>query len=152
MGKEAKERAVPLLGPAPPPSSEAVRRLMVGNRGKDTKPEVAVRKALREASLTGYRIDWKKAPGRPDIAFVGHRVAVFVHGCFWHRCPHCQLPNPRTNSEYWQRKFVRNKERDARKVRELEAAGWRVVELWECKTQTEMDVCVSKVKQALERD
>ncbi len=75
-------------GPAvPPASSEAVRHSMQGNRSKNTKPELLVRRYLREAGLTGYRLQWKGAAGRPDIAFPGRRVAIFVHGCFWHRCP-----------------------------------------------------------------
>ena len=65
---------------------------MQANKSKNTKPELLVRARLREAGYTGYRLHWKKAPGKPDICFPGRRVAIFVNGCFWHRCPHCALP------------------------------------------------------------
>lgn len=117
---------------APEASSEAVRHSMQGNKGKDTKPELLVRERLREAGLTGYRLQWKKAPGRPDIAWPGKKCAIFVNGCFWHRCPHCNPRMPRTHPEYWQEKFTRNQERDARNLAALEADGWTVHVIWEC--------------------
>src|SRR5688500_11643951 len=87
------------LGPAPPASSEAIRRSMVGNRPTNTNPETRVRQALWAAGIKGYRKDWQKAPGKPDIAFVGRRVAVFVHGCYWHSCPKCNIPRPKKNAD-----------------------------------------------------
>lgn len=111
--------------------SERTRRTMQGNKGKDTKPELVLRACLRDAGLVGYRLQWK-VPGRPDIAWPGKKVAVFVNGCFWHRCPHCSPSMPKTNVEYWVVKFDRNRERDARNLRELEEAGWRVHVVWEC--------------------
>jgi len=80
---------------SPRPRSEAVSRVMSANRAKDTRPEVALRKALRRAGGRGYRLHYKRVPGRPDIAFVSKRVAVFVNGCYWHRCPKCDLPLPK---------------------------------------------------------
>lgn len=106
---------------------------MQANRSKDTKPELRVRAALREAGLTGYRLHWKKAPGRPDVCFPGRRVAIFVHGCFWHRCPHCSPSHPKTHSAFWQDKFARNRARDARDSARLVEAGWTVVVVWECR-------------------
>lgn len=82
--------------------------------------------------LRGYRKDVKGLPGRPDIAYMRDKVAVFVHGCFWHRCPTCALKIPKNNPEYWKWKFTRNQQRDARVVAELEEAGWKVVRLWSC--------------------
>ncbi len=105
---------------------------MKGNVRSGTKPELVLRRLLRESGFPGYRLNWKKAPGTPDIAYPGRKVAIFVNGCFWHRCPHCRPAMPNSNGEFWARKFERNKERDARKVRELTAAGWRVVVIWEC--------------------
>ena len=132
-GKTGAEPAGPSRRPGvPPASSEATRHVMQANRGRDTSPELAVRAALRAAGLTGYRLHWKGAPGRPDVCFVGRRVAIFVHGCYWHRCPHCALRTPRTHAEFWEAKFARNRERDARAVRELVSAGWTVVVVWEC--------------------
>ena len=117
-----------------PPASQtpAVRKTMQSNKGKDTKPELVVRKMLREAGFPGYRLQWKKAPGRPDIAYPGRKVAIFVNGCFWHRCPTCKLPVPKTNQEYWEEKFKRNVERDQQRTAELEALGWKVLVVWEC--------------------
>ncbi|MBM6775312.1 very short patch repair endonuclease [Olsenella profusa] len=105
---------------------------MQANRSKDTSPELTVRAALRAAGLTGYRLHWKKAPGKPDVCFPGRRLAIFVHGCFWHRCPHCSPSRPKTHSAFWQAKFARNRERDARDCAELVGMGWTVVVVWEC--------------------
>ena len=121
-----------LLGPAPPATSEAVSHSMRGNRGKDTGPERTLRQLLREAGHPGYRLHWRKAPGRPDVAYPGRKVAIFVHGDFWHRCPHCDPPLPKSHRDFWQRKFALNVERDRRKVAALEEEGWTVVVVWEC--------------------
>ncbi len=111
--------------------SEAVHKAMVGNKGSGTKPELLVRKRLREAGLTGYRLQWKVV-GRPDIAWPGKKVALFVNGCFWHRCPHCELSMPKTNVEYWVVKFEKNVERDRRTMEALQEKGWNVFVIWEC--------------------
>lgn len=117
---------------APEASSLATRHVMQANRSKNTSPELKVRAALRDAGLTGYRIHWKKAPGHPDVCFVGRRVAIFVHGCFWHRCPRCSPSRPKTHSEFWQAKFARNRARDARDCARLVEEGWTVLVVWEC--------------------
>ena len=114
-------------------TSEATRHVMQANKSKNTKPELKVRAALRERGLVGYRLHWKKAPGHPDICFPGRRVAIFVHGCFWHRCPYCALPMPKSNVEFWQAKFARNRARDARDKAQLVQAGWTVIVVWECR-------------------
>jgi len=111
--------------------SEAVHKSMVGNKRADTRPELLVRSRLRAAGLSGYRLQWK-IPGRPDIAWPGKKVALFVNGCFWHRCPHCALALPKTNIEYWTLKFERNQKRDARNLEVLEAMGWKTHVIWEC--------------------
>ena len=110
--------------------STATRKSMQGNKRRDTKPEVKVRQMLRQMGFTGYRVDWGKAPGRPDVAFVGRKLAIFVMGCFWHRCPECQMSVPKKNVDYWEAKFARNVERDAQNLAALEAAGWKVLVLW----------------------
>ena len=108
-----------------------------------------LRRLLREAGYPGYRLHWKQAPGTPDIAYPGRRVAIFVNGCFWHRCPHCTPPIPKSNSEFWETKFARNQERDARKVAQLEAAGWCVVTVWECELRDRPAEMVHRVLSAL---
>lgn len=105
---------------------------MQANRGKDTGPELKLRRLLREAGFRGYRLHWKKAPGRPDIAYPGRKIAIFVNGCFWHRCPHCNPSTPKSNTDFWRAKFAANEVRDARKAAELQDAGWRVIAVWEC--------------------
>lgn len=80
-----------------------------------------------------FRVGLRGIPGTPDIAFPNRRKAIFVHGCFWHRhdgCPKCYTPKSRL--EFWLDKFRRNVERDARTIRELEAAGWEALVVWEC--------------------
>lgn len=108
------------------------RHSMQGNKRQDTKPELLVRQRLRAAGLTGYRLQWKKAPGRPDIAFPGRKVAIFVNGCFWHRCPHCNPSTPKRNTEFWEAKFRRNVDRDARAIADLKELGWTPITIWEC--------------------
>lgn len=111
--------------------SPAVHKCMVGNKRANTKPELLVRQKLREAGLTGYRLQWK-VPGRPDVAWPGKKVALFVNGCFWHRCPHCNLGLPKSNVEYWTIKFQKNVERDRKNMDLLESMGWTVFVVWEC--------------------
>ena len=113
--------------------SEATRHVMQANKSKNTKPELRVRAALREAGLSGYRLHWKKAPGKPDICYPGRKVAIFVHGCYWHHCPHCAMPTPRSNVAFWEAKFSRNRARDQRDCAQLVEAGWTVLVVWECR-------------------
>jgi DNA mismatch endonuclease, patch repair protein len=132
--------------PNPPPSSPAVRAVMQANRARDTSPERTLRAALRAAGLGGYRLNWRKAPGRPDITYPGRRVAIFVHGCYWHHCPRCYPNLPKSNPDFWARKFELNRERDARKRATLETAGWQVHEVWECDLRDSVDKVVDVVK------
>ncbi len=111
--------------------SAATHKSMQGNKRRDTKPEVLVRRMLREMGFPGYRCDWGKAPGRPDVAFVGRKLAIEIRGCFWHRCPSCSLSVPKKNLDYWEAKFARNVERDEQNLAALEEAGWKVLVLWE---------------------
>ena len=120
------------LPAAPPPSSPAVRKTMQANRGKNTGPELKLRQLLREAGYPGYRLHWKKAPGHPDIAYPGRKVAIFVNGCFWHRCPHCNPSTPKSNRDFWEAKFAANRERDSRKTLDLHKMGWTIFTYWEC--------------------
>lgn len=106
-------------------------------RGRDTKPEMRVRRALHAAGLR-YRLHAKGLPGRPDLIFPSRRVAVFVHGCFWHRHPDpdCKLARlPKSRLDFWVPKLEGNRARDERNKAELEALGWTVIELWECQSK-----------------
>jgi DNA mismatch endonuclease (patch repair protein) len=125
---------------------------MQANKSKNTKPELLVRARLREAGCTGYRLHWKKAPGKPDICFPGRRVAIFVNGCFWHRCPHCALPLPKTNVEFWKAKFERNRARDSRDNALLVQDGWTVIVVWECMLKKErLEPTMQEVLRELDR-
>lgn len=115
----------------PDPSSLAARIAMVANVGRGTSPELALRRLLRAAGARGYRVDRRVEGVRPDVVFARERVAVFLHGCFWHRCPTCRYPLPRAHRDFWAAKFRANRRRDRAKRSRLEAAGWRVVEVWE---------------------
>ena len=116
---------------APAASNAHVRKSMQGNKRANTKPELIVRKMLRELGYPGYRLQWGKLPGRPDIVFPGRKLALFVNGCFWHRCVVCNPPSIKTHSEYWEAKFRRNVERDAENQAALKALGWHVEVIWE---------------------
>ena len=124
---------------------------MRANRASDSKPERALRHALRRAGYPGYRLNWRRAPGRPDIAYPGREVAVFVHGCYWHHCPRCHPNLPKSNTDFWARKFELNRERDARKRRELEAARWAVFEVWECDIRERLDDKIVEIATTLEQ-
>lgn len=103
-------------------------------RSKGTRPEMTVRRALWAAGLR-YRVNYKTLPGRPDIVFSKKRIAIFVHGCFWHGhlgCPRHTIP--KTRSDWWRAKIDANRVRDAKVQAELEASGWTVVVVWECET------------------
>ena len=113
--------------------------LMSRVRGKHTKPEMSVRRLLHGMGYR-FRLHRRDLPGSPDIVFPSKRVVVFVHGCFWHRHEGCRrTSDPKTRIEFWQAKFARNVERDAKNQALLEAAGWKVVIVWECET-TKLDV------------
>lgn len=105
--------------------------LMSRIRSKDTKPELAVRTILHRLGFR-FRLHRKDLPGQPDIVLPKYRKIVLVQGCFWHGHS-CRLASkPKSNQDYWSRKIASNQERDRRVRAELEAAGWSVLELWEC--------------------
>jgi DNA mismatch endonuclease (patch repair protein) len=133
-------------GRAPVPESENTSKVMSANRGKDTGPEVLLRKALWAKGVRGYRVHPKDLPGRPDIVFPKYRMVVMVNGCFWHRCPNCKPSVPKTHTDFWNEKFKRNIERDSRVTRELQDMGWRSVVVWECSIKTNVNEVVKRIK------
>ena len=105
---------------------------MANIRGAHTQPERRVRSLLHSLGLR-FRLHQAALPGRPDIVLRRHGTVVFVHGCFWHRHAACNgATTPKTNRGFWQRKFRADVRRDAGNQRDLRAAGWRVVVVWEC--------------------
>lgn len=115
-------------------------------RGRDTKPEMVIRQGLHARGLR-YRLHDRTLPGRPDLVFAKYRAVVFVHGCFWHAhgCKRSKLPA--TRRHFWKKKLEGNAARDQLAVAELQAAGWRILVVWECalrgagsvRTQTVVD-------------
>lgn len=119
--------------------------IMRSVRRKDTGPELVVRRLLHHLGLR-FRLHRKDLPGTPDVVLPRHRTVLFVHGCYWHRHPGCPLStDPNTNKAFWVAKFAANAERDARKTKELEALGWRVLVVWSCETR-DLDRLAAKLE------
>jgi DNA mismatch endonuclease (patch repair protein) len=133
----------------PAASSYGALRTMQSNRSV-SRLEVRFRKALWAGGVRGYRLHLL-LPGRPDVAFPSRRIAVFVHGCFWHSCPKGHLPAPKANADFWKLKLRENQRRDRAAVSELTARGWNVLTLWECDLNQAMDDAVGAVKDAIEK-
>lgn len=111
---------------------ETRSRMMSRIRGRDTRPEVGLRRALHSRGLR-FRLHDRRLPGRPDIVFPRFRAACFVNGCFWHRHAGCRYATtPASRRAFWAAKFEANVARDARNRLELLAVGWRVAVVWEC--------------------
>lgn len=122
-------------------------RMMAGIKGKDTKPELEIRKKLFSLGYR-YRLHDKKLPGKPDLIFPQYRCVIFVNGCFWH-AHGCHLFKwPKTKKSFWRKKINSNKDRDRLVHRELIKQHWRVLQIWECalkgKTKISIDVVISK--------
>lgn len=106
--------------------------MMAGIKSKDTAPEMKVRKYLHGSGFR-YRLHARDLPGSPDLVLPKHRLAIYVHGCFWHRHPGCRYATtPASNVDFWATKFQKNTERDARQHAALSALGWRHITIWEC--------------------
>ncbi|MCQ1537757.1 very short patch repair endonuclease [Methanocalculus taiwanensis] len=135
----------------PPASSSTVKKVMRSMKTKDTKAEVTLRKALREIGLSGYRKNWEKALGKPDITYPGKKVAIFVHGCFWHGCPKCGKQTPKTHSQFWIEKISRNRQRDTNIILKLEESGWKVFVFWECEINKDVQTLAKDVAEFIQR-
>jgi len=129
---------MPLI--SPPASNANVRAAMKGNRAKDTKPELMVRRLLFRLGYR-FRLHRRDLPGTPDLVFPSRRKAVFVHGCFWHQHKGCAWSQPpRSNSDYWSTKLERNVVRDVKVRRALSRMGWKSIAIWECMTRSPSQV------------
>lgn len=114
-------------------------------RRANTKPELAVRKALHAQGLR-FRIHQKSLPGTPDIVLARHRTVIFVHGCFWHRHQYCRYASiPKTRQDFWSDKFQSNIARDKKNEAQLSELGWRVIIVWECETR-ELNILKDRLK------
>jgi DNA mismatch endonuclease, patch repair protein len=120
-------------------SKEARSKLMSRIRSKNTRPEVAVRSVLHRMGFR-FRLHRKDLPGQPDIVLPRHRKVILVQGCFWHGHDCALGSKPKSNQEYWSSKIAANRERDRRVLEELEAAGWAVLEIWECEVRRGTDL------------
>lgn len=117
----------------PTQRSERMSRI----RSTNTRPEVALRKALHRLGFR-FRLHGRGLAGKPDIVLPKYHTAIFVHGCFWHRHAGCKVATtPKSNTEFWVDKFDRNTARDAIKRAQLEADGWNVIVVWECDLKTD---------------
>lgn len=123
--------------------------MMAGIRARDTKPEMLVRRLLF-ASGYRFRLHRRDLPGAPDVVLPGRKVAIFVHGCFWHRHPGCSFATlPATNAAFWHAKLSGNVKRDVRAIEALTAAGWRVLVVWECATKRKPPAAAMDLAQKL---
>ena len=113
--------------------SESQRHLCMSHiKGKDTKPEIKVRKALFKQGFR-YRVNVKGLDGHPDIVLRKYKTVIFINGCFWHGHPGCKKATiPQTNTEFWVQKIESNMERDKANAESLRGKGWKVLTLWEC--------------------
>ena len=134
------------------PTTPQRSRMMSSIRGKDTWPERTLRSLLFARGFR-YRLHVRKLPGSPDLVFPKHGAVVFVHGCFWHRHEGCRyITTPRTNEEFWQRKFLDNVDRDRRHVEALRTLGWRVAIVWECALKHSVEDTARLVEEWLHGD
>lgn len=121
-------------------------------KGKDTSIEVKVRKYLFSQGYR-YRKNVASLPGKPDIVLPKYKTAIFIHGCFWHRHPDCKYSyTPKTNHDFWDKKFAENIANDKRKQKLLEDAGWSVITLWECDIKKRFDATMEELLRKLQVD
>jgi DNA mismatch endonuclease, patch repair protein len=134
---------------SPTPKNPTVSKVMSSIKAKNTTPETFFRKTLYSHGIRGYRIHYKTLPGKPDIIFTKNKFAIFINGCFWHSCPYCELPLPKTNIDFWKEKFAKNKLRDEIKTKQLEHLGWKVLTIWECQIKSDITNILALVKKIL---
>lgn len=116
-------------------------------RGKNTGPEIKLRKLLWSQGIRGYRIHYN-LPGKPDIVFTKKKIAIFIDGCFWHKCPVC-FQVPETRKEFWIKKIYSNVERDKKVNKQLKAEGWTVMRFWEHDIRKKPDNVIKKIKKKM---
>lgn len=117
---------------------------MAGIKGKDTKPELVIRRALHALGYR-YRLHYKKLPGKPDLVFPKYKVAIFIHGCFWHKHSCHLFKWPSTRPQFWKEKIGSNKKRDLENREKILKKGWRVLIIWECALKGKVKVQLKEV-------
>jgi len=128
--------------------SEVMSKILSSN----TLPERRVRKILTAMGYR-YRLNVKNLPGKPDIVLRKYNSIIFIHGCFWHLHSKCRDGTiPKSNTEYWGKKLLGNKKRDARNIRELRKRGWKVLRLWECEIEKETIKVMIKLEKLIKSD
>ncbi len=133
-------------------SKEKRSEVMSKIRGKNTKPEKLLRTSLHQRGFR-FRIHRKDLPGKPDIIFPKQRIAIFVHGCFWHFHQECNEGRiPSSNSEFWKEKLLKNVSKDAQHIKALESLGWTVLVIWECDIEKQLEKTLSKVISKLTKE
>jgi len=128
-------------------SREKRSKVMASIRGKNTKPEVTIRKILWKKGMR-YRLHNKSVFGTPDISIKKKKIAIFVDGCFWHGCNRC-YKEPKTNVEFWRNKIIQNKKRRIKVRRHLKKEGWRILEFWEHEINSDPVLVSKKIKLVL---
>ncbi len=125
-------------------SPETRSRMMSGIRGKDTRPEMLIRKLLHRRGFR-YRLHDKKLPGKPDIVLPRYRAVIMIHGCFWHGHDCHLFKWPLSNAPFWNEKLTKNKSVDERSYNSLKDAGWRVLTIWECALKGKLKLPVKQI-------
>ena len=129
--------------------SAAVSKSMRSNRSVGTLPEKALAKLFWNAGYRGYRKNDKRISGKPDLYFPRVRLAVLLNGCFWHRCPYCKPPLPKSNADFWSDKFEKNVARDRLQKKTRSAAGIRTLVVWECRLKRSPEKILSKFEKIM---
>ncbi|HBC0467141.1 DNA mismatch endonuclease Vsr [Legionella pneumophila] len=122
-------------------------RNMAAIKNKNTRPELEIRSYLFKNGFR-YTLHRKDLPGKPDLTLAKYKTAIFINGCFWHRHTGCKLAyTPKSNLEFWERKFQKNVENDLKKLKQLEMLGWKVIIVWECEIKNKnYDWLVNEIK------
>jgi DNA mismatch endonuclease (patch repair protein) len=119
-------------------------KVMAKIRSKNTKPEILLRKLLWNQGYRGYRIHNNDLPGKPDIIFKTQKIAIFIDGCFWHKCP-VDFQEPQSNKKYWTKKIRSNVERDKKVNEQLQSDGWTVIRIWEHEIRKDPEKALSQI-------
>lgn len=136
---------------SPVPKDKTVSKVMSRIKASNTGPELLLRKALFNLGLSGYRINYKKLPGRPDIVYIKRKLAIFINGCYWHGCAVCGWKAPKNNTAFWVNKIERNKARDEEKKMALEALGYKVLTVWEHELKKDLSPVIERIRSLLPR-